>query len=228
MLSQWTYLVYGKFQKKAWLMLFFSVAWSFWLLQNDLIFQQKTPDYDAIFFLIITHLCLWSKAIHSDFQNSPSDLLRSADSLIRWSNVQSARIVNIWSPSMVNSFKWNVDGSSLGKPGPSGIGGVLRNHYGHLLVFSIPVGILDSNLAELRDIVKAIELSASNCLLHHKHLIIESDFVNVISWMHNPHNKSWMHHKLFSSINRLNAYFGSITYTHVFRESNYMANYMAK
>jgi len=130
---------------------------------------------------------------------------------------------------MVNSFKWNVDGSSLGKPGPSRIGGVLRNHHGHLLgVFSVPVGILDSNLVELRVVVKTIELSASNCLLHHKHLIIESDSANVISWMHNPHNRQWMHHKLFSSVNGLNAYFGSITYTHVFRESNYMADYMAK
>jgi hypothetical protein len=32
-------LVYGKFQKKAWVMLFFSVAWSMWLLRNDVIFK---------------------------------------------------------------------------------------------------------------------------------------------------------------------------------------------
>jgi ribonuclease HI len=77
---------------------------------------------------------------------------------------------------MINSFKWNVDGYSLGKPGPFGIGGVLQNHHDHLLgMFSVLVGILDSNIAELRAIVKAVELSASNCLLHHQHLIIESD-----------------------------------------------------
>jgi ribonuclease HI len=34
----------------------------------------------------------------------------------------------MWSPPTANSFKWNVDGSSLGKPGPSGISGVLQNH----------------------------------------------------------------------------------------------------
>jgi ribonuclease HI len=91
---------------------------------------------------------------------------------------------------MINSLKWNMDGSSIGKSGPSRIGGVLRNHHGHLLgMFSIPVGILDSNIAELRAIVKAIELSASNCLLHHQHLIIESDYVNVISWMNKPHSR---------------------------------------
>ena len=227
--SQWTSMVHGHFQRKAWLMLFFSVAWSLWLLRNDLIFQQKTPDYDSIFFLIITRLCLWLKAIHSDFPYSSSDLIRSADGLFRWSNAHSFRIHNMWSPSMINSLKWNVDGSSLGKPGPSGIGGVLRNHHGHLLgMFSVPVGILDSNIAELRAIVKAIELSASNCLFHHQHLIIESDSVNAISWMNKPHNRPWKHHNLFSSVNRLKAYFGSITFSHIFRESNCMADCMAK
>eukprot|EP00258_Populus_trichocarpa_P025894 XP_024441913.1 chaperonin 60 subunit alpha 2, chloroplastic [Populus trichocarpa] len=113
----------------------------------------------------------------------------------------------------------DVDGLSLGKPGPSGIGGVLRNHHGHLLgVFSVPVGILDSNIAELRAIVKAIELSASNCLFHHQHLIIESDSVNAISWMNKPHSRPWKHHNLFSSVNRLKVYFGSITFSHIFRE----------
>jgi hypothetical protein len=71
---------------------------------------------------------------------------------------------------------------TIGKPGPSGIDGVLRNHDGILLdIFSLSVGILDSNVAELRAVVKAIELSASNCFLHHKHIIIESDSANVIS-----------------------------------------------
>jgi len=227
--SQWTSMVHGHFQRKAWLMLFFSVAWSLWLLRNDLIFQQKTPDYDSIFFLIITRLCLWLKAIHSDFPYSPSDLIRSADGLLRWSNAHSFRIHNMWSPPMINSLKWNVDGSSLGKPGPSGIGGVLRNHHGHLLgMFSVPVGILDSNIAELRAIVKAIELSASNCLFHHQHLIIESDSVNAISWMNKPHSRPWKHHNLFSSVNRLKAYFGSIIFSHIFRESNCVVDCMAK
>jgi len=118
---------------------------------------------------------------------------------------------------------------TIGKPGPSGIGGVLRNHDGILLgIFSLSVGILDSNVAELRAVVKAIELSASNCFLHHKHIIIESDSANVISWMNNPHNRPWIHHKLFSSTQRLASCFDSISYTHSYRESNHMADHLAK
>jgi ribonuclease HI len=93
----------------------------------------------------------------------------------------------MWSPSKGNSFKWNVDGSSLGKPEPSCIGGVLWNHHGIILgIFSMSTGIIESNEAKLWDIVKAIEISPSNPLLHHKHIIIESNSSNVISWMNNP------------------------------------------
>ena len=92
----------------------------------------------------------------------------------------------------------------------------------------MPVGILDSNVAELRAVVKAIELSASNYFLHHKHIIIESDSANVISWMNNSYNRPWIHHNLFSSAQRLASCFDSITYTHSYRESNHMADHLAK
>ena len=227
--SQWDSLVYGKFQKNAWLILFFSVAWSLWLYHNDVIFKQTTSNYDTLFILILTHLCLWIKAIEPDFSYSASDLIRSAEGLLRWTNYKKQRVVVVWSPPITNSFKWNVDGSSLGKSGPSGIGGVLRNHNGILLgIFSLSVGILDSNVAELKAVVKAIELSASNYRLHHKHIIIECDSATVIRWMNNPHNRPWLHHNLFSSIQRLASCFGSLTFTHSFRESNHMADHMAK
>ena len=169
------------------------------------------------------------KALHPDFPYSPLDLLRSSTGLIRWSNVQIYRTGVIWSPPPIGRFKWNVDGSSLGKPGFLGIGGALRNHQGHILgIFSLPVGTLDSNIAELRVVVKSIELSASKCFLHHKHIIIESDSANVISWMNNPHNRPWMHSDLFSTVQKLTRLFGSITFSHVYRESNSLADCMAK
>ena len=105
-------------KKKTWLILFFSVAWSLWLLHNDVIFKQKISDYDTLFFFIITRLCFWIKALNADFPYSTSDLIRSVKGLIHWTNTKKPRVVVMWSPSMANNFKWNVDGSSLGKPGP--------------------------------------------------------------------------------------------------------------
>jgi len=90
----------------------------------------------------------------------------------------------MWSLLIANCFKWNVDGFSLGKPDPSVIGGVLRNYNGIFLdIFFLSIEILDSNAAELRTIVKAIELLASKCHLYRKHIIIKSDSANIISWI---------------------------------------------
>jgi hypothetical protein len=57
--------------EKVWVMLFFSATWSMWLLRNDVIFKQKIPDYDTLFFLIVTRLYLWIKAIEPDFPTPP-------------------------------------------------------------------------------------------------------------------------------------------------------------
>jgi ribonuclease HI len=97
-----------------------------------------------------------------------------------------------------------------------------------LVFISLSIGILDSHVAKLRAIIKAIELSISNFCLHHKHIIIENDSANVISWMNNPHNRPWLHHNLFSSVQRLATCFGSLTLTHSLRESNHMADHLAK
>lgn len=52
--------------------------------------------------------------------------------------------------------------ASIGKLGPSGVGGVLQdsavNFFG---IFSMNVGVMDSNQAELLVVRKALELSSS-------------------------------------------------------------------
>jgi len=69
-----------------------------------------------VFFLIIIRYYLWLKAIDFDFPYTASDLLKSAKELLRWINLQKPKLVVMWSPPKGNSFKWNMDGSSLGKP----------------------------------------------------------------------------------------------------------------
>ena len=47
----------------------------------------------------------------------------------------------LWSPPPIGWLKFNVDGATRGKPGPTGIGGVLRNCNGDVLfMFSKYVG----------------------------------------------------------------------------------------
>ena len=141
----------------------------------------------------------------------------------------------MWSPLKANSFNWNVDASSLGKPGPLCMGGVAKslwNSSWYLFVvgwnFRIQWSRATSCCQSYWVVVKAIEISASNSLLHHKHVIIESNSANVISWMNNPENKPWLHYKLFSSAKRLALCFDSITFTHSRHESNHMTDHLAK
>ena len=56
-------------------------------------------------------------------------------------------------------MKFNVDGSSLGKPGLAGIGGVLKDNLTAVkVVFSKSIGVADSNVAELLAVRKAMHI----------------------------------------------------------------------
>lgn len=85
-----------------------------------------------------------------------------------------------WSPPQSGEMKFNVDGASRGKPGPIGIGGVLRDHLSHFSwVFSESVGIRDSNKAKLLSIRRALNISVG---LGGGKLVIERDSANAIKW----------------------------------------------
>ena len=77
---------------------------------------------------------------------------------------------------LIESLKFNVDGSSKGKPGLAGIGGVLRDYSGKVkAIFSKAIGLTDSNVAELLAVSKALRIFlSSKCISSHK-LIIEND-----------------------------------------------------
>lgn len=61
-----------------------------------------------------------------------------------------------WSPPF-GLLKFNVMGATRSKPGPAGIGGVLSNHEGHMLLsFSNSVGIKDSSKAQILTILEVM------------------------------------------------------------------------
>ena len=78
---------------------------------------------------------------------------------------------------------FNVDGSSRGKPGPTGMGGVLRDSKGKVIcLFSEFLGILDSNAAEVMAIRKAVALCFSNPNLQNRDITVVSDLKVAVSW----------------------------------------------
>ncbi|KAK3197909.1 hypothetical protein Dsin_021324 [Dipteronia sinensis] len=74
----------------------------------------------------------------------------------RWtwkdSCIDTARVkrlkVDVWCPPQVDSFKFNVDGSARGSPGPSRMGSVLRDSSDKVIcLLSSYLGIDDANTA---------------------------------------------------------------------------------
>ncbi|KAK3200035.1 hypothetical protein Dsin_012678 [Dipteronia sinensis] len=90
----------------------------------------------------------------------------------------------VWFPPYINGLKFNVDGSSRGKPGPAGIGGVLRNSNCKILcLFSSHVGIEDSNMTEIMAMHKAFELCALRSVLVDRDIVIVIDSMVSVTWV---------------------------------------------
>ena len=62
--------------------------------------QNKIPDCDTIFLLILTRFCVWIKALDSDFPYCALDLLLSwyRQDFVCWSNIKKINSVVCWSP----------------------------------------------------------------------------------------------------------------------------------
>lgn len=87
-------------------------------------------------------------------------------------------------------MKFNVDDSSHGKPGPTGCGDILRDVPGSGKdLFSSPLGYMCSNEVELIDIKATLHLYASSQWVHPVPIVLEFDFVVVVSWVCNKDSR---------------------------------------
>ncbi|KAK2640224.1 hypothetical protein Ddye_028019 [Dipteronia dyeriana] len=104
--------------------------------------------------------------------------------------VESMRVKNSVTkdlvPPLMNTFKFNVDGSVRGLSGQAGMGGILRDCNGRVVcLFSFFIGSMDSNAAKVMAIHKAIEICSSSYFLSGQMVSIVSDSKVVVSWIHN-------------------------------------------
>lgn len=91
-----------------------------------------------------------------------------------------------WLAPSENQIKFNVDASCRGNLGISGIGGVLNDHKGNiLLMFSKNIGIQEPNIAEFLAIREAIVIMVNDEGLTSKELVVESDSAIAVSWICN-------------------------------------------
>jgi len=119
-----------------------------------------------------------------------------------------------WVPPSDPRIKWNVDGSSLGKPGEASIGGVLRNsNRDFLCIFSYHIGLEVSNMAKINAIAKALEILVSKGLLMIQPCV-ESDSNNTLAWVAATAEVPWRMRMVANKTHVLSKFFSWVAFRH--------------
>ena len=129
-------------------------------MRNNIVFNGKVLDLRQIIDLIKLRIASWSKAKWPDCIVSMMDAVRFPNEIKVLPQVVVPRVGIMWKNPLIGSLKFNVDGSSKGKPGLAGIGGVLKDCSGKVkAIFSKAIGLTNSNVAELLAVSKALRFS---------------------------------------------------------------------
>ena len=162
--------------KKVWFTLFFVVTWTIWEHRNNSIFKDQEPSLEKAVDDAKFRVAWWFKSFGKKSKLPVSLLMLNLKDNCVTLVPLNKKVRGSWSPPVGANLKFNVDESARGKPGPTGIGGVLRNSEGSILCqFSIAIGIQDLITTEILAIQKACELCVSNRSLADRSIQIVSD-----------------------------------------------------
>ena len=117
-----------------WDLIPYALCWSVWLARNDCVFQNAVFNFETVWDLHLMRIFWWIQAFSKECSYTANAFLYHFERVRLNHKVKPTRIC-VWSPPPADALKFNVDGSAKGSPGPSGIGGVCRNHKGEILGF---------------------------------------------------------------------------------------------
>jgi len=140
---------------------------------------------------------------------------------------------NQWQAPAQNSFKINFDGASRGNPGLAGFGGLCRNERGEIVkVFFGQVGFDSNNSAELEGLTQGLTLAISEGWLP---AVVEGDSKVIIGiakklaagQVPGKVTRSWRMRKRIEDLQVALAYSPAVSFQHVRREANKVADLLA-
>ena len=217
------------FCSEVWKMTFFSVIWSIWLMRNEMVFSSKVFDSKQLTDIIFLRVANWVKAKWPDSVESVLDIIRFPNLVKQPMRLKVVKKGLVWLPPASDALKFYVDGSSKRKPGPTGIGGVLKDSKAATkLVFSKAIGLADSNVAELLAVREALSLFAGTKWATFYRLTIECDSSNVVKWVLNPMSSPWKVRKVMAHIEVLKAQLFRWEIVHIPRMINETVDEFAK
>ncbi|XVF42703.1 hypothetical protein PTKIN_Ptkin01aG0385500 [Pterospermum kingtungense] len=159
---------------KIWTLALGDICWTIWLKRNEVIFNRKNFNLEIAIDLVRFRMTSLVKAKWSNSCDVIMDLVKDLTVCVPPLQIAKTRPMVCWEKPPLSVLKFNVDGSSLGNPGPSSIGGLLRDHLGKLLItFSKPIGVSDSNMAEVMAVREAMLLFVTSRWVVDHALILE-------------------------------------------------------
>ncbi|OMO71317.1 hypothetical protein CCACVL1_18294 [Corchorus capsularis] len=210
----------------VWRMTFYVILWT---ARNVVVFNGSNLEVQQIIDIVGFKVAYWCKAKWTNGAISIDDFIRVSE-CIQIDSVGGKKRPHLdWFTPNNGQLKFNVDGTTKWQPGEAGIGGILRDESGSTkVVFSKPIGLADSNLAELLAIKEAFLIFAASNWADEKELIVESDLKIALKWVNDPCLGPWRFRQILFQIEGYKKKIIRWFVKHIFKEINSIADCLAK
>ncbi|GLT63476.1 hypothetical protein SLA2020_360390 [Shorea laevis] len=193
----------------TWPTVFSYAIWSIWYSRNQLVHDRRQIS-------IMDLKCTTFDKAQEFIRNN-----------LNYAEAKPKNIISVgWSPPPSGFVKLNSDGSALGNPGMAGAGGLLRDHFGRWIVgFSRNIGWTTSIAAELWAIRDGLEVAISKGF---SKIIVETDSKIATILIESADISLHSLGVLISDCRSLLDRFADAQLSHIYREANTAADFMAK
>ncbi|XP_043692852.1 uncharacterized protein LOC122643279 [Telopea speciosissima] len=117
--------------QKAWLPLAILIPYQLWKERNKRRFENRAASHGSVIRQVLSSLAEFYMLIPI-YVRSVSELTLSRSLHLKAQPYQQQRIIELsWASPVQEEVKLNIGGCSLGNPGRTGAGGVLRDHEGN-------------------------------------------------------------------------------------------------
>lgn len=223
--ARWKVSGVGERGRSFWGCICHGIASNLWKERSRRIFDDSHKPLMEVIDSIIREVGSWL-FVTKTFQGlSLADFVRDWKTSISVNAPQQSISFGWWSPPPPGVLKLNFDGSSLGNPGPSGFGCVIRDSMGEIVrVVAGSIGTADSTKVELMGLLMGLR-EVRNLQLHVP--LIEGDSSVVVGWCSGRSWGSWKYAQQIHEIREL-VVLMHLVLVHIPRTKNGLAGKLEK
>ncbi|CAN1182065.1 Putative ribonuclease H protein At1g65750 [Linum perenne] len=189
------------------------MIWILWKQRNDFIFSEVIQAAGQT----IQHHTFWVNLINSSMSDARNIINLGACPL------RERHIA--WGPAPALWTTLNADGSLKKQNNSAAAGGVIRDESGRILAaFATNLGVCSITRAELFSAVKCLELAWDKGCCK---VMLQLDSKCAVQILSKPADLDHQHASLVARFNELKQRVWDINIQHIFREANFLADYLA-